>query len=85
MRSAGRAEGAGRARWSAGERDGAGRGEGETHDGEPCGLEDLRELVQPRIWAPRALLVLEELPRTDNGKVDRVALAELVARRADGP
>lgn len=48
-------------------------------------LEDLRELVQPRTWAPRALLVLEELPLTDNGKVDRVALTELVARRADGP
>ena len=44
MRSAGRAEGVGRASWSAGERDEAGRGEGETHDGEPCGLEDLREL-----------------------------------------
>lgn len=48
-------------------------------------LEDLRELVRPRLWAPRALLVLEQLPRTDNDKVDRAALAELVARRADGP
>ena len=47
-------------------------------------LEEVRDLVAPRTWAPRALLVVEALPRTDNGKVDRSAVEALVRRRAAG-
>jgi len=42
-------------------------------------LTELRDLVEPRAWAPRALLVVDELPLLPNGKVDRVALEELAA------
>jgi O-succinylbenzoic acid--CoA ligase len=45
----------------------------------PVGLDELRELVEPRAWAPRALLVVDELPLLPSGKVDRVALEELAA------
>lgn len=40
-------------------------------------LERLRDWVaaeQPRAWAPRQVVLLEEIPRLDNGKPDRVAL-----------
>jgi O-succinylbenzoic acid--CoA ligase len=43
----------------------------------PVELSELRDLVEPRSWAPRALLVLDELPLLPNGKVDRIALEEL--------
>ena len=32
---------------------------------------------QPRIWAPRAVVVVDAIPLLDNGKVDRLALKEL--------
>ncbi len=47
-------------------------------------LADLRELVSPRQWAPRALVSVATLPRLDNGKPDRRALRRL-AQQATGP
>lgn len=47
------------------------------------GLETLRDWVaaeHPRAWAPREVVVLEEIPMLPNGKPDRVGLRELVAR-----
>ena len=44
------------------------------------GLDDAREWVSaehPRAWAPREMVVVEEIPLLDNGKVDRLALKEL--------
>jgi len=41
---------------------------------EPVELEDLRDLVVPRSWAPRDVLRLPELPVLPNGKTDRVLL-----------
>ena len=41
------------------------------------GLEDLRDWVaerHPRSWAPRELVVVEEIPMLANGKPDRRAL-----------
>jgi O-succinylbenzoic acid--CoA ligase len=46
----------------------------------PVSLAALRDLVEPRTWAPRRLLVLDELPRLANGKPDRVAIQELADR-----
>ena len=43
----------------------------------PIGLDELRDLVEPRSWAPRAVRVVDELPLLPNGKVDRVTLEEL--------
>ena len=43
-------------------------------------LERVRSLVQPREWAPRQVVVLDQLPLLPNGKPDRVALKELAAR-----
>lgn len=40
-------------------------------------LDELRDLVEPRSWAPRQLVVVDELPLLPNGKVDRVTLEEL--------
>jgi O-succinylbenzoic acid--CoA ligase len=48
-------------------------------------LEELRDLVaeaHPRAWAPRGLAVVEEIPLLDNGKVDRLALAQVAGRGA---
>ena len=45
----------------------------------PVGLDELRDLVEPRAWAPRAMVVVDELPLLPNGKVDRVTLEELAA------
>lgn len=42
-------------------------------------LGELRDLVTPRAWAPRQLVVLDALPMLANGKVDRVALRELAS------
>lgn len=41
---------------------------------EPVDLEDVRDLVVPRSWAPRQVLRLPELPTLANGKTDRVLL-----------
>ena len=42
-------------------------------------LDSLRDLVEPRAWAPRALVLTDALPRTDRGKVDLVAVRSLAA------
>jgi O-succinylbenzoic acid--CoA ligase len=44
----------------------------------PVDLDELRDLVEPRTWAPRELVVVDELPLLPNGKVDRVALEQQV-------
>jgi len=47
-----------------------------------CSPEQARDWVSaehPRAWAPRQLVVVEEIPLLGNGKVDRVALTGLVA------
>ena len=44
------------------------------------GLDDARDWVaaeQPRTWAPREVVVVDEIPLLDNGKVDRLALKGL--------
>ncbi len=46
---------------------------------EPVGIEDVRDLVAPRTWAPRQLLRVPEIPRLPNGKPDRVLLREWAA------
>ena len=40
-------------------------------------LERARDHVEPRTWAPRQLVLVEEIPLLPNGKVDRLALREL--------
>jgi O-succinylbenzoic acid--CoA ligase len=45
----------------------------------PVRLDALRDLVSPRAWAPRDLVVVDELPRNDRGKVDLVAVRRLAA------
>jgi o-succinylbenzoate---CoA ligase len=42
-------------------------------------LAGLRDLVEPRAWAPRQLVLVEELPRLPSGKPDRVAIQRLAA------
>lgn len=47
---------------------------------ETCGaldLAELRDLVEPRAWAPRALVPTDRLPHLPNGKVDRQAARAL--------
>ncbi|WP_246004751.1 AMP-binding protein [Nocardioides marmorisolisilvae] len=46
---------------------------------EPLVLEQVRDLVAPRSWAPRQILRLPELPKLPNGKTDRVLLRKLAA------
>ncbi|MFL6156926.1 MAG: AMP-binding protein [Marmoricola sp.] len=46
---------------------------------DPITLDGLRDLVEPRSWAPRQLVLVPELPVLPNGKPDRVAIAELAA------
>lgn len=46
---------------------------------DPITLESLRDLVEPRAWAPRQLVLVKELPRLSNGKPDRVAIRKLAA------
>jgi O-succinylbenzoic acid--CoA ligase len=53
-----------------------------TASGEPPDLARLRSSVEPREWAPRAVMVVDELPRTANGKVDRAAVRALASGRA---
>ena len=47
----------------------------ETH--EPPTLAELRDLVEPRSWAPRQLVVVDRMPLLDNGKPDRLAMRDL--------
>ena len=42
-------------------------------------LDQVRDLVEPRTWAPRQLVVVDRIPLLPNGKPDRVALKELAA------
>jgi O-succinylbenzoic acid--CoA ligase len=44
---------------------------------DPLTLAGLRDLVEPRTWAPRQLVLVEQLPRLPNGKPDRVAARRL--------
>jgi O-succinylbenzoic acid--CoA ligase len=44
---------------------------------DPVSLAALRDLVEPRAWAPRQLVLVEQLPRLSNGKPDRVAIRRL--------
>lgn len=44
---------------------------------DPISLESVRDLVEPREWAPRQLVVVPEIPPLPNGKPDRVALRKL--------
>lgn len=44
---------------------------------DPLSLSDLRDLVEPRSWAPRQLVVVDELPTLPNGKPDRMAMKQL--------
>ncbi len=45
----------------------------------PVTLEELRALVDPRSWAPKAVVRVAALPRLPHGKPDRVALRRLAA------
>ncbi|SDS62792.1 O-succinylbenzoic acid--CoA ligase [Nocardioides scoriae] len=47
---------------------------------DPISLAGVRDLVEPRTWAPRRLVVVQALPRLANGKPDRQAIHELAAR-----
>lgn len=47
---------------------------------DPISLAGLRDLVEPRTWAPRHLVVVPALPRLSNGKPDRQAVRALAAR-----
>ncbi len=47
---------------------------------DPLSLAGIRNLVQPREWAPRQVVVLDRLPLLPNGKPDRLAIRELAAR-----
>lgn len=42
-------------------------------------LSDVRDSVEPRTWAPRAVVAVDELPILANGKPDRVAIKRLAA------
>ncbi|MGN6162597.1 MAG: AMP-binding protein [Marmoricola sp.] len=42
-------------------------------------LDDLRALVEPRSWAPRQLVVVEEIPQLPNGKPDRLTMRALAS------
>jgi O-succinylbenzoic acid--CoA ligase len=46
---------------------------------DPVSLAGVRDLVEPRAWAPRRLVVVRELPRLPNGKPDRLAIRRLAA------
>lgn len=44
---------------------------------DPIDLARVRDLVEPRVWAPRQLVVVEEIPLLANGKPDRRAMKKL--------
>ncbi len=41
---------------------------------EPITLAEVRDLVDPREWAPRQLVLVEQIPLLPNGKPDRMKL-----------
>jgi O-succinylbenzoic acid--CoA ligase len=43
----------------------------------PPTLEQVRHLIEPRSWAPRQLVVVDEIPELSNGKTDRLAIQKL--------
>jgi O-succinylbenzoic acid--CoA ligase len=45
---------------------------------DPITLAGVRALVDPREWAPRQLVLVEEIPLLENGKPDRMKLKALV-------
>lgn len=45
--------------------------------GDPITLPKLRDLVEPRSWAPRQVVLVDDLPRLSNGKPDRLAMKKL--------
>lgn len=45
----------------------------------PPDLASVRAVVEPRSWAPRQVVVVNELPELANGKADRIAIARLAA------
>lgn len=45
--------------------------------GHPPSLADVRAAVEPRSWAPRQLVIVDELPQLANGKHDRLAILRL--------
>ncbi|RZI80996.1 MAG: AMP-dependent synthetase, partial [Microbacterium sp.] len=45
--------------------------------GHPPTLADVRAAVEPRSWAPRQVVIVDELPELANGKPDRLAILEL--------
>jgi len=47
---------------------------------DPVTLAGIRDLVEPRSWAPRQLVVVKEIPQLSNGKPDRVAMRELAMK-----
>ena len=47
---------------------------------DPITLATVRDLVAPREWAPRQLVLVEEIPELPNGKPDLLAMRELAAR-----
>ena len=46
---------------------------------DPITLSGVRDEVEPREWAPRQLVLVEELPRLASGKPDRLAIKKLAA------
>lgn len=44
---------------------------------DPISLAGVRDLVEPRSWAPRQLVVVSDIPQLSNGKPDRMAMKEL--------
>ncbi|HEX7738308.1 MAG TPA: AMP-binding protein [Marmoricola sp.] len=46
---------------------------------DPLTLAGLRDLVEPRSWAPRQLVVVKQIPLLSNGKPDRLAMRSLAA------
>jgi O-succinylbenzoic acid--CoA ligase len=44
---------------------------------DPLTLAGLRDLVEPRSWAPRQLVVVGDIPALPNGKPDRMAMKQL--------
>jgi len=47
--------------------------------GSPISLEQVRDVVEPREWAPRQLVVVEAIPLLPTGKPDRQAIRKLAA------
>lgn len=56
----------------------------DAEHGEAFDLDELRDwvaAVHPRAWAPREVVVVEEIPMLPNGKTDRLALQRIVGER----